>query len=152
MGKGDLDRTEERILNSHDSLNLLTALLWGEARGEDAVGKLAVAHVVNNRRIDNRWPDTFKDVILQPWQFSCFNPGDPNKEQVQIALMPSFDGNWGNLSWRECRWAAQSVISGLCRDFTKGANHYYASSIKTPRWAEGERACFMHGRHLFFAL
>lgn len=33
-----------------------------------------VAAVIYNRVRSTRYPDTYRDVILQPWQFSYFNP------------------------------------------------------------------------------
>jgi len=139
-------------LQNESALNVLTALIWGEARGETAIGKLAVGCVVRNRTIDKRWPDTYQEVILQPYQFSSFNSDDPNYKTTLDALRPSCNGNWGDIAWRECRWAAQSIIGHHCQDFTHGANHYYATNIKTPYWVAGVRPSFMWGPHFFYSL
>jgi spore germination cell wall hydrolase CwlJ-like protein len=134
-------------LREHGRLNLLTALLWGEARGEPIEGKLAVAWVVRNRVLDRRWPDNYEDVILQPWQFSCFLPGDPNRHSVLNALMAS--GNWGDAAWKECRYAAMGIISNWVRDMTKGANHYNTLGCD-PKWDDRMVKTVVIGHHEFF--
>jgi spore germination cell wall hydrolase CwlJ-like protein len=40
-----------------------------EAAGETEVGKVAVAHVVLNRKTRGRWGDTIKAVVTSPAQF-----------------------------------------------------------------------------------
>lgn len=134
-----------------DPLNLFTALLWGEARGEDGIGKLAVAFVVDNRMHDSRWPNTYQGVILQPSQFSCMLEDDPNYPEVLKAAMPSHNGNWGDPAWLECRWAAQTVIGRHCRDITGGANHYCTYFV-IPSWIRGEEPIFEWGNHRFYKL
>ena len=132
-------------------LNLLTGLIWGEARGEAIQGKLAVAWVVRNRVLDKRWPDTYEDVILQPWQFSCFNPGDANHHSVLRSLLPSW--GWSDLDWRECRYAAMGVISSWVQDMTKGANHYHAVALDpAPKWADSGKVTGTIGGHIFYRL
>ncbi len=70
-GQVQLDRLTEP--------QLLARCIWGEARGEPIQGKLAVAHVVLNRvKAQSYYGKTIRDVILKPWQFSCFNENDPN--------------------------------------------------------------------------
>lgn len=58
-------------------------LLCGEARGEGEDGMRAVAQVIENRlNHPRRFGDTVKSVCLRPWQFSCFNPNDPNRAKL----------------------------------------------------------------------
>jgi spore germination cell wall hydrolase CwlJ-like protein len=110
-------------------------------------GKLAVAWVVRNRVDDVRWPDTYEDVILQPWQFSCWNPGDPNHHGVLKALHASW--NFVDPAWRECRYAAMGVISSWVRDLTKGANHYNTLGCD-PKWDDRMKLMVVIGHHEFF--
>jgi N-acetylmuramoyl-L-alanine amidase len=139
-------------MDLHDAgaLNLLTGLLWGEARGEPIHGKIAVAWVVRNRMIDKRWPDTYEDVILQPLQFSCFNDDDPNRESVINHLFPSC-GAWNDRDWRECRYAAEGVYDLWVQDLTKGANHYHTKQI-TPYWADSTKVTVIIENHIFYRL
>jgi len=133
-------------LKKHDGIEILNALVVGEADNEPLLGKVAVAQVIKNRMADERWPDAWKEVMLQPWQFSCFLPA---------FLRPEiFEHRWHSLAWRECRFAAFGVYNGYLRDVTKGANHYYNPKLvqKTPKWARGEDPVVEIGQHLFFKL
>jgi spore germination cell wall hydrolase CwlJ-like protein len=146
--------TKANKLKEYGALNLLTACIYGEARGEPLLGKFAVAWVIRNRTRDKRWPNTFEDVILQPKQFSCMNPDDPNYDEVLKALLPSRNANSINMDWRECRIAAHAVISQIpwCYDPTNEANHYHAASIKIPYWAKNKYPVEAIGNHWFYKL
>ena len=59
MGLNSFDRSE---------IHFLALTMWYEARSEPALGKIAVADVLINRRDDlDRWKSTIKEVALQPW-------------------------------------------------------------------------------------
>lgn len=132
-------------------LNLLTALIWGESRGESFDGKCAVGFVVKNRTKDHRWPDTYEGVILQPKQFSCLNFNDPNYHEVLHAVLPSRNGNWQNIIWRECRISAYIVMNNWRVDPTKEANHYHGTQMeKFPHWAYKANETVRIGNHVFY--
>lgn len=50
---------------SWEEIQLLAALIWGEARGESPEGQQAVAEVVLNRLVQKGFPDTVEAVIRQ---------------------------------------------------------------------------------------
>jgi len=131
-------------LNSMNAVALLQALIMGEAEAEPILGKLAVAWVVKNRVLDNRWPNDWKSVMLQPKQFSCFLPAYFRPEILKR--------NWRQQTWRECRFAAFGVFQQYVRDMTGGANHYYATWAPTPYWAKGNEPVAEIGNHRFFRL
>jgi len=131
-------------LSKYDDLDLLIAVIRGEAEAEPFIGKLAVACVIRNRVNDKRWPNSYRDVILQPKQFSCFMDGFFRPG----ILMHEHDKLW----WRECRFAAWGILHDCVGDITKGANHYYAHYIDTPYWAEGKTPVFEVDKHRFYAL
>ena len=132
-------------LKDRDEFDLLLACIRGEAEGEALWGKLAVACVVRNRVFDKRWADNYKDVLLQPKQFSCFLPGFYRPE--------IFKREWNEIWWRECKFAAWGVMYNYMRDITQGANHYYSTGlIDPPYWAEGKHPMFRTGGHCFFVL
>ena len=136
-------------LKEYGDLNLLTSVLYGEARSESVLGKLAVALVIKNRVKSSRWPNSYADVILQPKQFSCFNETDPNYEVVLKAVNSSL--NWLDRPWRECRGCAQMVIGDWVNDFTKGANHYHTTACN-PYWTKNEGFVLLEGNHKFYKL
>jgi len=131
-------------LYKKDEFDLLLACVLGESEGEPLFGKLAVACVVRNRVSDPRWPDNYKDVLLQPKQFSCFLPA---------FLRPEiFKRNYSEPWWRECKFAAFGVYNNWIQDISNGSNHYYAISIDPPYWAEGRHPVFRMGEHWFYKL
>lgn len=136
-------------LRAHGTHNLLTALVMGEAEGEDFIGKLAVGCVVRNRTKDNRWPSTVDDVILQPYQFSCFNEDNARYSVVLASIRCG--NNFGIMAWRESRAVGYLITGNWCSDITWGANHYHAVDC-TPHWADEIAPCYAHGRHIFYRL
>ena len=131
-------------LNKVDELDLLIACIRGEAEGEPFIGKLAVACVIRNRLLDDRWPDTYHGVMLQKWQFSCFIP--------KYFRESTLKHEWSRAFYRECRYAAFGVYATWVQDITNGANHYHATWIDTPDWAQGKEPVFKMEKHLFFKL
>lgn len=134
-------------LSQMSDLELLTRLLWGECRGEILQGQVAVANVVRNRVADGRYGKGWKGVILRPWQFSCFNPNDPNlKSMLNIASL-SYYG--------ELKQLAFLTLEGLLVDPTKGATHYFNPQVVPGRWPKSWNPDLMEfrgdiGRHKFY--
>ena len=65
-------------------VELLAKLVWGEAMGLDKLEQSAVIWCVLNR-VDSQsrlFPDTIKEVILQPNQFSGYHKWCPVKEDI----------------------------------------------------------------------
>lgn len=122
----------------------LIRTLFGEARSESEIGQMAVVHVIRNRmKRPKRFRATAAAVCKQPWQFSCWNDGDPNLPRM-TALKPS--------SPDYLRLGAVVDKAWLAEDVTDGADHYYAAYIARPRWAEPPaRMTRKYGAHMFFA-
>lgn len=114
--------------------------VWREARGEPFAGKLAVANVLNNRVKDPRWPNSMRDVVLQPKQFSSFNAGDPNSTQFPE----------DNKVWWDCLEVVEQVLN-FFDDPTKGANHYHTLDVN-PSWADPAKITLIVGNHVFYKL
>ncbi|HHY82834.1 MAG TPA: hypothetical protein GX505_09175 [Clostridiales bacterium] len=96
-------------------MHLLAHVVYGEARGEDYIGKVAVAAVVLNRVKSPHFPNTIKEVIYQPGAFTCVDDG-------QINLKPD----------HEAYLAAADAILG--KDPTKGCLFYMNPRTATSRW------------------
>lgn len=122
---------------------ILALAIYREARGEPAAGKLAVGWVIRNRVADQRWPETYRDVILQPFQFSAFNKNDS-----QSTVFPKAESD---AAWEGCVSAAREVLNGAT-DFTNGANHYFADTIEPPNWADPQKHVVSIGHHKFYKL
>ena len=74
--------------NSSD-LNLLSRLVYGEARGEEYIGQVAVAAVVLNRVDSPNFPNTVAGVIYESGAFDVVSDGQinlsPNKTAISAA-------------------------------------------------------------------
>lgn len=68
--KNSLKRQNAAIAADDDTLRLLAALIYCEARGESYEGMLAVGAVVMNRVRSKGYPDTVYDVIFASGQFT----------------------------------------------------------------------------------
>ena len=137
--------------------DILARTIVGEARGEGQLGMSDVACVVMNRaqvaehyvEAHGRNHPLFGDgspasACQAPWQFSCWNAGDPNRAVIEALndTIPIFP---------EALAIAQSAISGQIDDRTQGATHYYDRRMPAPpAWAAGKTPCFTEGHHLFF--
>lgn len=135
----------EGFLNTVDTL---ARTVYGEARGEPVRGKEAVAAVVMNRvaRAMERggwwWGSSVVDVCRRPFQFSCWNAGDPNRAKVERA-------DESDREFASCVRIARRAVSGALDDPTFGATHYHAKGAAPP-WAAGREPSAVVGRHKFY--
>ena len=138
---------------------ILTLTLWGEARGEDVRGQVAVGSVIRNRFHDGRWGGSYADVCLAPWQFSCWRPeGGKAIDEAVLAHarhMASQNVVPEDQALRQCAWVAHGIIGAWLADLTKGATHYYSPKAMVPKgsvpaWARDEAPIAIVGDHLFF--
>lgn len=125
-----------------NELEWLARTIWGEARGEGEKGMRAVGCVIRNRVRGEGFPDTYKDVCLQPKQFSAWNEGNPNRDK-----MLRFKKDYVNFA--TAYKIASEIISG-CEDITNGADHYYAEYIDLPSWAQDMELTEKFGVHKFY--
>lgn len=70
---------------SSSDLNLLARLVYGEARGEEYIGQVAVAAVVLNRVKSPNFPNTVAGVIYQRGAFDVVSDGQINLSPNQTA-------------------------------------------------------------------
>jgi len=131
-----------------DDVDVLTRTIWGEARGETEVGRIAVGCTIRNRVNDGKtrswWGEGFRGVCTAKWQYSCWNSEDPNSAYLRgDKPIPSKE-------YAMCEQAALLVLGGMV-DPTLGATHYYSASMKTPpKWAKGAKQTAVIGAHTFF--
>ena len=131
------------MIITNEDLKIWALTIWGEARGEDLSGQHAVARVIYNRAIKKN--KSIKEVCLQRYQFSCWNPDDPN---YKLIANDSFDistkGYWSAID------AVQLVIRVVGNeDPTKGATHYCTNNVH-PYWTNNKAPCVIIGNHKFY--
>ena len=100
---------------SSSNLNLLSRVVYGEARGESYTGQVAVAAVVLNRVKSSSFPNSISGVVYQSGAFDCVSDG-------QINLTPN----------ETARKAAQDALNGW--DPTYGAIYYFNPATATNKW------------------
>ena len=112
-------------------IDILARTVYGEARGESELGKLAVAWVVVNRA--RKYRVGLGAACLLSIHFSCWNNGRAN-DANQLAMMMA---ETSDPIFARCMLAALHAAHGLVPDPTAGASHYHAIGIE-PGWAEGK--------------
>lgn len=116
--------------SNNSDLNLLSHLVYGEARGEPYNGMVAVAATVMNRVSDSRFPNSVSGVIYQSGAYTCVADG-------QINL--GYDDN--------CKKAAQDAINGW--DPTSGCVYYFNPDTATSAWIWSRPQVMTIGKHIF---
>ena len=132
---------------------ILARTIYGEARSEDDEGRRAIAHVVLNRvsrclSIGHGPDHTIAAACLRPFQFSCWNWNDPNRDKLMAVEN-------GDPVFRACRSAVRAAELEI--DFTHGARHYLTTARRAQGWplswgifAQEREPCYVHGGHLFY--
>ena len=127
-------------------IEVLARTVYGEARGEIPLGKLAVAWVIVNRA--KRARSGPAAAALKSTHFSTWNNargpggrGDAN----QLAMMTA---DLSDPVYGACMIAALQAAHGLKPDPTGGARHYHARGAR-PKWAK-DKPYETIGRHRFY--
>jgi N-acetylmuramoyl-L-alanine amidase len=138
--KSEIEKIEGTNYKTKDFSNdsdrvLLARMIFGEARGCSEIEKIAVAYTAMNRLRDGKkWNgERIREVILCPFQYSCFNSEDKNREK----LMNPESGE--PEAWKECLKISERVLSREISDPTKGATHYFNPEHANPNWKDSMR-------------
>lgn len=132
---------------TNEDLVILAKTIYGEARGElhnvGLAALIAVANVVLNR-VKKRFAPSVAKVCLAPYQFSCWNPKDPNYLKIK-----ELDAN--NRVFKICLDVAKNVLNESWPDLTDGCDHYHSKTMK-PFWAIYTTPKRTFGNHFFYNL
>lgn len=120
----------------------LTESIYFEARGESAVGQLAIAEVILNRVMSGRYPASICGVVFQgaksnQCQFSFACNGDMKKPRDPVA-------------WRKAQRLAHYVLAGKVRNTIVGSATYYHATYVNPYWAPRMVEVAKIGQHIFY--
>lgn len=116
--------------NNSSNLNLLSRLIYGEARGEPYTGQVAVGAVVLNRVKSSSFPNTIAGVIYQNGAFDVVSDGQINLVQNSTA-----------------KKAAQDALNGW--DPSYGAIYYFNPNTATNKWIWSRPVTVTIGKHRF---
>jgi len=157
----------------HAQLFCMAQNIYFESRAEGEQGKQAVAHVVQNRIKDPRFPKTPCAVIqegrhFESWktkgvemapeqrqyiprrnqcQFSWYCDGLKDIIWVQLRDGTHIEAN--RTAWRDSVRIAWQVMQGELKDNTGGATYYYAHNLVYPSWADVKQQTRVIGDHTF---
>lgn len=120
--------TANKVSNS--DLYLLSCCIYGEARGESYIGKVAVGAVILNRVASSSFPNTISGVIYQNGAFTCVSDG-----QINLGTND------------ECTRAAQDALNGW--DPSGGALYYFNPTTATSKWIWSRKQIVTIGKHIF---
>lgn len=113
-----------------ENIELMARTVYGEARGEEFEGQVAVAAVIINRLKSRDFPDDVEEIIYEPLAFTAVNDG-------QINL--GYDA--------EAYQAVQLALQG--HDPTGGALYYYNPEKSTSDWIWTRKTIKKIGKHVF---
>jgi hypothetical protein len=117
--------------------------IYYEARGERAVGQLAVAEVVLNRVLSGRYPATICGVVFQG--------ASAGRCQFSFACDNSMKRPRNKVAWRKAQRLAHYVLSGKVRNSLVGSATYYHANYVNPYWAPHMVEVAKIGTHVFYS-
>ncbi len=138
---------DDMVFRGCDDVKILALCIYGEARGEGIEGMLGVGAVVCNRARQTK--KTIKHICLEPKQFSCFNPGDPNREVLEQLALKWNDYIQTNKTLRTAFWIARGLVEGFLYSNVGDATHYHADSV-SPSWNRAMTRVRQIRRHIFW--
>ncbi len=118
-----------KIMSMSD-VELLAAVINGEARGESYEGQVAVGAVVMNRVKHPSFPDTLREVVYEKGAFTAVTDGQINKKITETS-----------------KKAAYAALKGT--DPTEGAVFYYNPETATCKWIKTRKIIKRIGNHVF---
>jgi len=130
MGIMNSSNSSSGTSSSTSDLNLLSRLIYAEARGEPYTGQVAVGAVVLNRVKSSSFPNSIAGVIYQSGAFSVVNDG-------QINLTPN----------STAKKAAQDALNGW--DPSYGSIYYFNPNTATNAWIWSRPHVITIGKHRF---
>jgi len=126
----DGHRTFAESRAAKDNLQLLAQVVCGEARGEPYEGKVAVAAVILNRTLDNRFPDSVAGVVYQTHAFESVSNGEIYKNTTE-----------------ECFKAARAALAGW--DPSNGSLYFFAPAKTSNAFIWSREQVRTIGKHIF---
>ena len=119
--------------------NCLAVAVYHEARGETLEGQLAVANVIINRTNSPKYPDSWCEVMKQPWQFSFVNPRTGRYPAVKASSQ----------AWANAQAIARIAASNTAAEVDPDVLWYHADYV-APSWGKRLQLAEKIGTHIFY--
>lgn len=130
MGIQSSPNTSNSSNTTSSDLDLLSRIIYAEARGEPYTGQVAVGAVVLNRIASSSFPNTMSGVIYQAGAFDAVSDGQINLTPNQTAIS-----------------AAKDALNGW--DPTYGCTFYFNPDTATSKWIWSKTQVVTIGKHIF---
>jgi hypothetical protein len=136
-----------KVLPSDKEVELMTRVLYGEARGEPEAGQKNVIQTIINRaeNAKQRYGKSYTEVLIRPRAFSCMNPADPNFEKL-------LELDKKSLTFTKLRAIVVNTINDRLNglpDPTQGSTHYHTFEVD-PHWNRNAKSMIRIGNHQFW--
>jgi spore germination cell wall hydrolase CwlJ-like protein len=119
----------------------LAIALYHEARGEPLFGQQAVAQVIINRVVDERFPNTVCDVVTQKHKSSC---------QFSFYCDGKSDSPDDKKQWRRMVEVAKSAMIYYPQaEVIKDITHYHTTEVE-PKWSKKLEKVIQIENHIFY--
>ncbi|HEX7066417.1 MAG TPA: spore cortex-lytic enzyme [Bacillales bacterium] len=130
---GQLVREAENVPEgfSQSDIELMTHMVFAEAKGEPYIGKVAVAAVILNRVNSPKFPNTVSGVIYEPQAFTSVAQGTL----------------WAGQPGKESKKAVLDALNGT--DPSGGALYYFNPAKATSDWIWSRPQIKKIGKHIF---
>lgn len=135
-------------------IKCLATMVYGEARGEQETGQIAVAYSAVNRATGNK---SLCDVVLAPKQYSIFNNNPTLRAAAQsLQLDPMQKNPIDKNSWQKAQHIADIVFRRKVSDPTNGSTHYLAPTVMRikgyvyPKWSKQYTLVAVIDNHRFY--
>ncbi|HEU5138940.1 MAG TPA: spore cortex-lytic enzyme [Bacillales bacterium] len=130
---GQLVREAENVPEgfSQSDIELMTHMVFAEAKGEPYIGKVAVAAVILNRVNSPKFPNTVSGVIYEPQAFTSVAQGTL----------------WAGKPGKESKKAVLDALNGT--DPSGGALYYFNPAKATSDWIWSRPQIKKIGEHIF---
>lgn len=134
---------------SQAELDMLTAMIYCESRGEPYEGQLAVGYVIMNRVRSTKFPNSLEAVLRQSKQFEPAGSG--RFDIVLTAYWENIPGVIDTNAWSSCQKAAMVCVNS---DSNVGESLFFRTHAPVPQLAENLEAAgvpyWIIQNHIFY--
>lgn len=154
MENGTIDVGDSGIISgeinlTQQEMDMLTAMIYCESRGEPYEGQLAVGYVIMNRVRSTKFPNSLEAVLRQGKQFEPAGSG--RFDIVLTAYQENIPGVISAPEWESCQRAASACVNGQSN---VGESLFFRTHAPVPQLAENLEAAgvpyWMIRNHIFY--
>ena len=113
--------------------------VYGEARGENAESRRAIAWVIRNRFSRKKFGVSYRGIVLRPLQFSCWNKNDSNYKLLQSPGKngkSAYEKEADKQAWQKCKETFKEVFNAPENENPIPQICHYFSGKPQHRWQE----------------